>query len=205
MPTSTEWQTTWEELGAPADAALHDALIARYSEPHRKYHTLQHLTECLENVRELRALAEHAAEIEIALWFHDAIYQVRRNDNEAKSAAWAHASMLAGGTPPAAAARVHELVLATRHNAIPSGNDAAILVDVDLWILGAPPERFDEYERQIRAEYGWVPDFLYRRERRKILQQFLARSRIFNTELFFVRFESQARANVARSLARLDA
>jgi predicted metal-dependent HD superfamily phosphohydrolase len=81
--------------------------------------------------------------------------------------------------------------------------DAEIVVDVDLSILGAAPERFEEYERQIRAEYRWVPGFLFRRKRAKILQEFLARPRIFSTQTFIDRYEQQARANIARSLTRL--
>ena len=94
--------------------------------------------------------------------------------------------------------------MATRHEAVPRGVDAEILVDVDLSILGASRERFDEYERQVREEYAWVPDFLYRRERGKILKDFLARPRIFSTALFRSRYEEQARSNIGRSLERLE-
>jgi predicted metal-dependent HD superfamily phosphohydrolase len=193
----------WKQLGAGnPDPKLHGELIARYSEPHRSYHTLQHLGECFEKLDELRALAEKPPEIELALWFHDAIYDVKRRDNEKKSADWARASALAAGTPAAACDRVHALVMATRHQAVPQGTDAEILVDVDLSILGAAPGRFDEYERQVREEYGWVPEFLFRRERRKILRDLLARPRIFNTARFRDRYEQQALSNIKRSLAR---
>jgi predicted metal-dependent HD superfamily phosphohydrolase len=193
----------WKELGAAkSDPKLHDELIAHYGEPHRKYHTAQHLGECFEKLDAVRALAEHPAEIELALWFHDAIYDTKRRDNEKRSADWARASTAAAGVPAAACERVHALVMATRHKAIPQGTDARLLVDVDLSILGAPRERFDEYERQVRQEYAWVPDFLFRRERRKILKDFLSRERIFSTAHFHDRYESQARSNLGRSLER---
>ena len=196
----------WKELGAAKpDSKLHGELIARYSEPHRKYHTLQHLEECFEKFDAIRALAEHPAEIELALWFHDAIYNVKRRDNEKKSADWARASALAAGTPAEACSRVHALVMTTRHKAIPRGTDAEILVDVDLSILGAASERFDEYERQVREEYAWVPDFLYRRERKAILREFLSRPRIFSSTHFRGRYEQQARSNLKRSLDQLEA
>jgi predicted metal-dependent HD superfamily phosphohydrolase len=95
--------------------------------------------------------------------------------------------------------------MATRHKAVPRGTDAEILVDVDLSILGAAPERFDQYERQVREEYAWVPHFLFRRERKAILKEFLARPRIFSTTHFRDRYEQQARSNIERSLERLDA
>jgi predicted metal-dependent HD superfamily phosphohydrolase len=206
MPTIARWRDMWRELGAAKpDPKLHGELIARYSEPHRHYHTPQHLRECFEKFDEVRTLAEHRAEIELALWFHDAIYDVKRRDNEKKSADWARASAAAAGAAAEACHRVHDLVMATRHKAVPRGTDAEILVDVDLSILGAAPERFDEYERQVREEYAWIPDFLFRRERRKILKDFLSRPRIFSTSRFRDRYEQQARSNLARSIARLEA
>jgi len=206
MPAIARWHEMWKQLGAAnPDPKLHGELIARYSEPHRKYHTLQHLDECLEKLDGVRALADHPAEIELALWFHDAIYNVKRRDNEKKSADWARASALAAGTPADACNRVHSLVMATRHKEVPRGTDAEILVDVDLSILGAAPERFDESERQVREEYAWVPEFVFRRERKAILKKILARPRIFSTARFRDRYEQQARSNIERSLERLGA
>lgn len=203
MLNIARWHGMWKELGAAnPDPKLHGELIARYSEAHRKYHTLQHLEECFEKFDEVRALAEHPAEIALAMWFHDAIYDVKRRDNEKKSADWARASALAAGTPAEACNRVHAHVMATRHKAVPRGTDAELLVDVDLSILGAGPERFDQYEQQVREEYAWVPDFLFRRERRAILKEFLARPRIFSSAHFHGRYEEQARSNIERSLKR---
>jgi predicted metal-dependent HD superfamily phosphohydrolase len=155
---------------------------------------VQHLEECFARFDEIADLAQHPAEVELALWFHDAIYEPRRNDNEERSAAWAKSTV---------GDNVGALVMATRHDAVPEGMDAKVLVDVDLWILGAPEGRFDEYERQVREEYGWIPGLIYRRKRRQILESFAARPRIYSTGKFLERYEPQARANLARSLARL--
>jgi predicted metal-dependent HD superfamily phosphohydrolase len=81
--------------------------------------------------------------------------------------------------------------------------DENVLVDVDLWILGAAEERFEEYEGQVREEYGWVPGPIYRRKRRAILESFVSRPTIYSTGRFIERYERQARANLARSIARL--
>jgi len=205
MDLRARWPGLWKALGAAhADAELLERLLARYSEPHRKYHTVQHLEECFVQLDAARGLAEHPAEVELALWFHDAIYAPRRQDNEAKSADWARDSLAAAGLPAAAGERVHALVMATRHEAVPEGNDARLVVDVDLSILGAPAERFDEYELQIRGEYRWVPALLFNGKRGEILRQFLARRSIFGTALFRDRLERQARANLTRSLERLS-
>jgi predicted metal-dependent HD superfamily phosphohydrolase len=194
----------WRQLGAANPAPrLHGELIARYSEPHRRYHTVRHLDECFEKLDEIRSLARHPAEIELALWFHDAIYDVKRHDNEEKSADWARASAAAAGVAADACERVHSLILSTRHQTAASGVDAEILVDIDLSMLGAAPVRFDEYERQVREEYSWVPDFLFRRERKAILKEFLARRQIFSSTSFRDRYEQMARSNIERSLARI--
>lgn len=205
MPLIDRWRQTWMALGvAAADEALFRDLIARYAEPHRKYHTMRHLDECFDKLREIRAAAVHPEEIELALWFHDAFYDVKRRDNEKRSADWARSIVLAAGLSRSIADRVHALVMATRHDAVPSDIDERILVDVDLSILGAEPDRFDEYERQIREEYAWVPDSLFRSERRRLLTAFLERPKIFNTEQFVYAYEAQARANLQRSIERLD-
>ncbi len=205
MSTSVaEWRRTWRELGAPdADDALHEQLIACWSEPHRHYHTLRHLGECLAQFDQVRALAQRPAEIELALWFHDAFYDPARTDNEARSADWARASVLQAGLPPDAAARVHALVMATRHGAVPEDADAQLLVDVDLAILGADAQRFDEYERQVRAEYVHVPEERFREGRRRILSGFVARPRIYSTQHFYRALEERARENLRRAIGRL--
>jgi predicted metal-dependent HD superfamily phosphohydrolase len=194
----SRWRWTWEALGSAPAPGLFDELVARYSERHRRYHTVAHLQECFEQFDLLSSLAEQPVEVALALWFHDAIYEPRRGDNEQRSAHWAKRAV-----PPERAERVHGLVMATRHKAVPADVDEQVLVDVDLSILGAPPARFDEYEAQIREEYAWVPAFVYRRKRRDLLQGFLARASVFNTAAFIGRYEQRARENLARSLARL--
>src|SRR5690606_13982957 len=118
------------------------------------YHTLQHLGECLALHAAHAAHAARPAEVALALWFHDAVYDLQASDNEARSAEWAQETMRAAGASAQAVARVHALVMATCHSALPEGPDAELLVDIDLAILGATPARFAEYERQIRVEYA---------------------------------------------------
>ena len=204
MPGIQRWRATWTGLGTDAaDDQLYTEVVASYSEPHRRYHTMQHLDECFARLDEARSLAGRLYEVELALWFHDAVYHVRKQDNEEKSAAWAHAAAAQSGLPSAVAERVHTLILVTKHGASPPTEDAALLVDVDLAILGAAAERFDEYERQVREEYAWVPGFLFRNRRREILEGFLARPHVYSTDHFRARYEAPARANLARSIQLL--
>ena len=199
------WIETLALLGlqpTPAVLGVGESVLGRYAESHRHYHTLVHLADCLAQARQARDRFEHAGEVEFALWFHDAIYDTRRSDNEQRSADWAQQSALAAGIDPTAGKRIHALVMATRHAAHPPIGDAALLVDIDLSILGADNARFDAYELEIRREYHWVPEFMFQFKRRQLLREFLLRRRIYATDAYHDRLEAQARANLARSIAR---
>ena len=199
------WRRAWADVGTgAADEPLRQRLLAAWREPERRYHTLQHLAECLAHLEPVRALAAAPAEVELGLWFHDAIYDVRRHDNEARSADWARDALAAAGAAAGTGVRVHDLVLATRHAAAAQTPDAKLLVDIDLAILGAPVERFAQYEAQVREEYAWVDDATFRRRRREVLTAFLARPTIYATDPFRSRLEAAARANLERSIRQLE-
>jgi predicted metal-dependent HD superfamily phosphohydrolase len=180
------------------------ALEARWREPHRHYHTMQHLDECLARFATVRSEAVRPDEVEAALWLHDAIYDPHAADNEERSAALAGEMLAAGGVGEAAIERVREMILATRHDMRPPPGDIALVCDIDLAILGESDARFAEYERQVRAEYAWVPAPIYRIRRRAILHGLLARTQLFITPSLRERFEAAARANLTRALARLQ-
>jgi predicted metal-dependent HD superfamily phosphohydrolase len=200
---SDRWTSTWKAMGiAVPGGALYRSLIAAYCESQRKYHTLQHLEECFDVLDASGLQGAHHGEIEIALWFHDAVYDVRRSDNEQRSAQWACEVLEAAAAPEATIGRVADLVMATRHH-LPSTSDEQLLVDVDLAILGAAPERFGEYDRQIREEYSHVDEALFNSKRAQVLEGFLQRGRIFGTEAFYERYERQARLNLALALGAL--
>lgn len=201
--TLASWQRTWDELGANGNQqTLFNQLIAAYSERHRHYHTLQHLRECLHAFDAARTLALRPGEVELALWFHDAVYDVHRDDNEERSAEWAAMAMRHAGLQDAAVQRVHALIMATKHKALPSDIDAQVLVDVDLAILGAAEARFDESDAQIRREYAHVPEPAFREGRCCVLRSFLERPRLYATEAFHQALGEQARRNLARAIAR---
>jgi predicted metal-dependent HD superfamily phosphohydrolase len=199
------WFEAWSALGVPRNPELerlHADLMRRYSEPHRHYHTLRHLAECFSHLSELVPNLEHPAEAELALWFHDAVYDTHRTDNEALSAAWATDSARSQGVEEAKVRRIARLIMATRHDAEPKGNDAEAVADADLGILAAEAKRFFEYEAQIRQEYAWVPEPDYRTGRAAFLARLLDRPQIFSTE-HFRRHEARARTNLQASLRRL--
>lgn len=197
------WDATWKALGVAAPQGAREDVWQRYCERHRNYHTLVHLQECFERFDELSHFAVHPTEIELALWYHDAVYDVTRHDNEEQSAGLARRVLVQAGVEAGVADRVSGLIMATRHAAQPVGVDAQILNDVDLSILAAAPIRFNEYERQIRQEYRDVPKGLFTQKRREVLQAFLERPSIYSTTAFQVRYEAAARANLRESIEHL--
>jgi predicted metal-dependent HD superfamily phosphohydrolase len=204
MIDQDRWVAVWKQLNGQPDTDLFDELVRRYEEPHRAYHTLQHLRECFTLLDVTRDAADRPHEVELALWFHDAIYDTHRSDNEEQSADLAKRSMLAGRVDPAIVQRVKSLIMATKHDQPCRSRDEAVLTDIDLAILGSDPERFAEYERQIRVEYSWVPDQQFRDGRAAILRRFLERDSIFQTESFRKQFEIQAKVNLLASIRMLE-
>jgi predicted metal-dependent HD superfamily phosphohydrolase len=162
------------------------------------------LAECLQVRRLVNATCQAPAEVDLALWFHDAIYDPLRSDNELRSAQWLDEVARASGLGDETRRRLYDLVMVTRHDSAPQSLEEAVLVDTDLAILGASFERFEEYDQQVRREYLHVPMPVYRRKRRQILEGFLMRERIYTTAPYFDAFEQPARANLARAIDRLD-
>jgi predicted metal-dependent HD superfamily phosphohydrolase len=198
------WNRLWTTFSSAADAsAWYDRLTELYGEPHRHYHNAQHIAECLREYDLARDLARQPAVVELAIWFHDAIYSPRATDNEERSADLARACGVEMGLHSPFQQSLAQLILATKQHDSSLDPDAPLLVDVDLSILGQPPERFWQYETQIRAEYKWVPQIIFGPKRAEILEQFLARKTIYRTAPFLRKYEEQARANLIASLEKL--
>ena len=194
----------WRELGArEGGTAVCAWLSEQYASPARAYHTQEHIAECIAWLDRTRSLAERPAEVEAALWFHDAVYEIGKADNEAQSAELAQRHALDAGIGEDSARRIAALILCTTHAAVPTGRDAQLLVDIDLSILGAAADRYARFERDVRREYAAVPEELYRAGRSKVLSSFLERFAIYETPYFAERLERQARANLAAALDAL--
>jgi predicted metal-dependent HD superfamily phosphohydrolase len=204
-PHRRRWRSLWTRLGASgAPDPVFESLAARYAEPHRAYHTLVHIEHCLGEFEEARSLAREPSAVELALWFHDAVYDPSAMDNEEKSAAWAVEVARNAGLAEALGRRVAGMILESTHRALPADPDARIFADIDLAILGQPEGVFDEYERQVRREYAWVPEPLFRANRAAILRSFLQRPALYGTDFFRGKYQNAARSNLERSLLRLS-
>lgn len=210
---AARWRALWPGANEVTVARVYDDLVARYAEPPRAYHTLDHIADCLGHFDAVRDLATWPAAVELAIWFHDAIYDPQRSDNETRSAELAEATLraLAGDRPAPAAQNpagsglppaVGRLIRLTSHDAAQLTGDGALLCDIDLAILGAAPAAFDAYDAAIRREYAWVPEDIFRRERARVLAGFLARPTIYHTRRFIRSLEERARANLNIAIQR---
>lgn len=193
-------------LGAREDVlAAGRALLARWAEPHRRYHDLRHLAEVLQALRWLSA-GEVPAPVVCAAYFHDAVHQPAVGDDERRSAELA-ASVLDGlGRAPDEVDEVVRLVLLTATHA-PQPDDAAgaLLCDADLAVLAAPPARYREYAADVRAEYAHLDDEAFRSGRAAVLGELAGRPRLFTTTRGRERWEASARRNLLDELAGLGA
>jgi predicted metal-dependent HD superfamily phosphohydrolase len=202
-PEPERWQRLWKAIRASGDAlAGYERLKSAYAAPGRHYHNQRHIADCLAEFDAARALAKQPEAVELALWFHDAVYDSTAADNEERSAALAKECLASAGRPDLAQT-VAALVMATKLHNAPAGTDAALVVDVDLSILGQDERRFAEYEAGIRAEYAWVAQKAFDARRAEILQGFLKRQRIYTTEHFWRKYEVQARRNLERAIRGL--
>ena len=195
------FRALWARLGATGDVEpILDSVMHGWTEPHRRYHGLDHLRDCLARLDEAPAEGKDRDLAEAALWYHDVVYRPGAPDNEARSATRARADLIGSGVPDTVVDEVARLVQLTDHTAPPADPLGALVCDVDLSILGRPPEEFEEYERRIREEYRQVPDSLWRSGRARVVASFLSRDPLFRTDYFRRHYEALARRNLQRSL-----
>jgi predicted metal-dependent HD superfamily phosphohydrolase len=209
------WDWTLATLGlgsSPHGTQVRDRLLAAYAEPHRRYHDQRHLAEVLTAIDRLATPEASGAElgvVQLAAWFHDAVYDPRApaGDNEEASARLAEQLLPELGVAPDLVARVAALVrgTATHTGAADPADEryAALLDDADLAILASAPDRYADYAAAVRAEYAQVPDPAFRAGRREILLGLLDRPRIYRTPAAYDAWESRARTQVSAEVERL--
>ncbi|HTR43890.1 MAG TPA: N-methyl-D-aspartate receptor NMDAR2C subunit [Pseudomonadales bacterium] len=203
-PAQDRWERLMQKAGATGPtSAWYDRLTKAYAEPQRHYHNQEHIAECLEEFDRIRHEAKEPQAVELALWFHDAIYDPKGGNNEELSAELASQCLRECGIPHPFQDRIARLILVTKNHETGADADAKIMIDVDLSILGRDERRFNQYEEQIRQEYAWVTPEIFGSKRAEILERFLAREHVFSTDWFRRRFEKQARKNLDASIRKL--
>ena len=195
-----EWTEAITALGGTSHAW--PRLVARYAEPHRRYHTLAHAAAV---ARDSAWLAEglsatERAIVAVAAWTHDVVYDAKPDEDERASAEWAREAL--AGAAEAHIARVEGLILATiKHDAPADDLLATALLDADLAILGAPEEQYAVYARGVREEYTKYPDDVWREGRIAVLERLLERPP-YRSEAARTRWANAATANLTAELTR---
>ncbi len=203
----TRWLGLCLNLSSDAETkkSVFNSLVTLHSEPHRAYHNLKHVYNLLgwaenyrENIRDFQTVG-------FAVWFHDAIYDASRSDNERQSANLAAARLKHLRAPEAQIETVREMILATKtHDATDLDSDGKLFLDLDLSILGADALAYQAYSRAIRREYDFIAEPLYQNGRKQMLQSFLNREFIYLTAVCQEKFELQARENIKREIVELS-
>ena len=195
------WQQVWQTLAPNQAMPDLQAVLNAYAQPQRHYHTTQHLQECLLWWQRCQNHMQAPAEVALALFYHDIVYDPKRSDNELQSANTMLAHLQAY-LPEASTKRIYRWILATAHHGqqttLSDADDADLkwVLDIDLGILSADAERFQEYERQIRMEYRHVPLLIYRCKRRQVLRDFAQAPHLYHTDFFRQQLERSAKANL---------
>ncbi len=204
MTTAELWQASLDHAGLEdAVPSLLSELESLYSERHRSYHNLQHVLDCLRYLALYPIPDSDTASLDLAIWFHDAIYKPLEGGNELASADLAVDRLASLGLTAAQQQKVHRLIMATTHDSVREDLDESVMIDVDLSILGRDRPTFEVYESSIRREYRLVPGPLYRHKRKAILQSFLSRPHIYSTEVFRDQFEDAAESNLRWAISKL--
>ena len=205
-------QQSWVRLVAKYGVTAADAyppfdlLAAAYSSADRHYHNLDHLQDMFRVAGRLALSTDDAGAVQLAIWFHDAVYDARSKDNEARSADLCVDLLGPIGVPASVLEKVVRMIRATAHGSTdqpPPDRDTGVVLDADLAILGGTEERYRQYAAGIRREYAWVADAAYRAGRAGVLERFLARPRLYWHELTFEEGETRARANLRAELDEL--
>ncbi|WP_298751403.1 hypothetical protein [uncultured Serinicoccus sp.] len=186
-------------------------LLRGWSEPQRRYHTTEHLTEVLAAIDELQQAgavgADEALVARTVGWYHDLAYDPRAapGSNEHRSATMARDHLHRLGVDDVVVEAVEAGVLMTLdHEAAGDGGAATDAVhDADLWILSAPAPRYAAYRTQVREEYAHVPEKAFRAGRLRVMEPLAARERLYRTGPAHERWDERARANLQAELAQL--
>lgn len=219
MELESRWRTLWGRQHAAGLPSLNDdgvsevwaRLVARYTEPHRAYHNLNHLHDCFAELDASALRPVHPDAIELAIFVHDVVYDVHATGpgaNEHASADWLVAALPEAVNATAMGRDAYRLVRATAHGSDTDADtqdlsDLDLLLDVDLAILGQDAERYRNYVAAIRREYGHVDDAAFRAGRQQVLRYFLGLPQVYRTTAFGSCYEASARVNLEAERASL--
>ncbi|MBN1175839.1 hypothetical protein JXA48_04305 [Candidatus Woesearchaeota archaeon] len=190
------FKQAWENKGGTNAEKVFDIILEHHQKPHRAYHNITHVSHMLDGLNNSEDIAEDKTAIKIAIWFHDAIYDPTKKDNEEKSAELAYNQCIDNGILEEESQKIKKLILATKHSTTPQTNDEKIIADLDLVVLGLDLKTFKIYSEALRKEYDFVGEVQYWKNRKIVFERFLEQEKLFYTEFFKEKYEKQALKNI---------
>ena len=199
----TRWSNLMVRMGFPENRETYDRLVQHYSDKNRAYHNLKHIEECLALLDAFAPKGLNVDVIEMAIWFHDIIYNPYGKENEKKSAIKAQQFLEENSADNDLIEEVYQLIMSTLHKDTPKNQNEELIMDIDIAILGKDESAYQSYTEKIRKEYKLVPWPLYKKKRKEILMNFLNRDYIYQTPYFRDKFEKKARLNIQKEIEQL--
>ncbi len=197
-----KWLDLMSRFGLERNESELDGILTMHSESHRAYHNMDHVRDCLSKLDSLVEL-NVKDDIEMAFWYHDIIYNPYGKNNELKSAIRAKEFLLNQRVEQQRVDNICNLIIATMHTQVPENVEQEFIMDIDISILGSTAIEYESYTKSIRKEYKFVPWFLYRKSRLRIMESFLKRENLYFSEYYRSKYESNARRNIAREIDQL--
>ncbi|TDJ69045.1 MAG: hypothetical protein E2O38_14505 [Proteobacteria bacterium] len=197
------WNRCFADAEGEGPATIYVDLVRRYSEPHRRYHTCDHIAHCLKQFDLAAELMDNCDAVEMGLWFHDAIYEPGAADNELESAQLFEE--ITNDQQSLLKQSVYDLIMVTKHPEHPKCLDEKFMVDIDLSSFALPWGVFIQDSQAVREEFSHVPDERFFAGHLKFLNSLVRRPTFFFTDFFQTRYEAIARKNIARYMKDLHA
>ncbi|WP_171522266.1 HD domain-containing protein [Acinetobacter shaoyimingii] len=195
------WMCFATVLDLPQDTSqnIYRILSTAYNESQRAYHTCQHIVECLDLLHDIRDQLHDPIAVEMAIWFHDVVYDPKSSENELRSAELMK-DICSNILNEVRLNKVYAWIVATQHHQPTDDADLQYLLDIDLAILASEKQRFEQYEQQVRFEYSWVESSLYQIKRQAVLQHLAQMQPLYQTSYFQQYFEEQAKLNLQAAI-----
>jgi pantetheine-phosphate adenylyltransferase len=205
------WLTAMHEIGKPkAGEEIFEQIVARYTESHRAYHTLEHIVTMLDDLEMIRDQVSDYTALALAIWYHDYVYDVHKDSNvasnEERSAYHAEKDLERINISPNRLVWILKAILATKHTdeCISVDQDTALLLDLDLAILGKEEHMFARYDEGIRKEYSHIPEETFKTKRIEVLKGMLSRELLYKTKHFRAKYEHQAHENMRKLIQEYE-
>lgn len=201
--TFERWQTLMQQFNLNVNELTYKSIINKYNENNLAYHNIEHIEYCLNQLDSISIKIESKKEIELAIWFHDIVYNPYGKDNELKSAEMAMEFLVSNNQDDSTVSLVYDLIIATKHSNKAKNPQEQIIMDIDISIFGESSAKYINYSKNIRKEYSLVPLFIYTSKRKEILNSFLSHERLFQSDYFFEKYENNARLNIIEEIKTL--